>query len=35
MKLYIKSNENIFEESETFNTFEVSNISDVLSSHAQ
>lgn len=33
MKLYIKSNENVSEESETFNTFEVSNISDVLSAH--
>lgn len=33
MKLYTKSSENISEESETFNTFEVSNISDVLSAH--
>lgn len=33
MKLYIKSNENVSEESETFNTFEVSNIADVLSAH--
>ena len=27
MKLYVKSGENTSEESETFNTFEVSNIS--------
>lgn len=33
MKLHIKSNENVSEESETFNTFEVSNIADVLSAH--
>lgn len=34
MKLYIKSSENTSEEFETFNTFEVSSISDVLSAHA-